>query len=148
MSAHLFLPVCADSLIPVLVLLAVESLRILRLRIQYDWRVGWDDTSIDAGLSLQQELSKQQKIFGKPSLVVNLDGFNPITCVLASWLRPQYVAGGCYSLNLTRMLPWGDKPPQRFLADLDWDSPEFLSRYKDHFDSNYIGELFCRLLCC
>ena len=110
-----------------------------------DWRVGWDDSSIDAGLSLQQELSKQQKIFGKPSLVVNLDGFNPITCILASWLRPQYVAGGCYSLNLTRMLPWGDKPPQRFLADLDWDSPEFLSRYKDHFDSNYIGELFCQL---
>ncbi len=110
-----------------------------------DWRVSWDDVSSNAGLQLLRCLEERQTLHGRVSLAINLDGFNPITCAIASWLRPVYVAGGSYSQNMRTLLPWGDMPQQRFLADSDWDSPEFLERYKDFFTSNYIAELFCQL---
>ena len=110
-----------------------------------DWRVSWDSTERDAALALQRYLSDQQLKHGRVSLAINLDGFNPITCALASWLRPQFVCGGCYSSNLRQLLPWGNRPQQRFLEDPDWDTPEFLNRYQGVFSSNYIAELFCHL---
>ena len=42
-------------------------------------------------------------------------------------------------------LAWGALPQQRFLADPDWDSPAFLTRYAEQFTSNYIAELLCRV---
>ena len=110
-----------------------------------DWRVSWDDPASDAGLVLQQVLAEQQGKHGLVNLAVNLDGYNPVTCALAAWLRPKFVSGGSYANNLRTMLPWGDSPQQRFLADPDWDSVEFLHRYKGVFSSNYIAELFCHL---
>ena len=79
------------------------------------------------------------------ALALNLDGFNPVTCSLVPWLAPTYVGGGSLTSNLRRSLPWGDEAQQRFLADLDWDSPAFLARYQGIFSSNYIAELFCQM---
>ena len=79
------------------------------------------------------------------ALALNLDGFNPVTCSLVPWLAPTYVGGGSLTSNLRRSLPWGDESQQRFLADLDWDSPAFLARYQGIFSSNYIAELFCQM---
>ena len=110
-----------------------------------DWRLSWDDPAPDAGLQLQQALVARTAAVGGVDLAINLDGFNPVTQALASWLRPRFVAGGCLTPNLRRELPWGVLPQQRFLADPDWDSDAFLERYAGVFSSNYISELFCRL---
>ena len=110
-----------------------------------DWRVSWDLNSTDAGLRLHQFIADRVSEYGLIALAVNLDGFNPVTCSLASWLRPRFVAGGCLSENLRKTLPPGDRPEQKFLQDPDWDSIAFLDRYKGIFDTNYIAELFCRL---
>ena len=65
--------------------------------------------------------------------------------MLASWLRPQFIAGGALTNDLRRTLPWGDLPQQRFLEEPDWDSPAFLERHSSWLSSNSISELFCRL---
>ncbi len=109
------------------------------------WRRSWDDPAPDAGLALQQALAERSAAVGPVDLAINLDGFNPVTQVLTTWLRPRYVAGGALTANLRRELPWGELPQQRFLADPDWDSEAFLGRYAGVFQSNYIAELFCRL---
>lgn len=110
-----------------------------------NWRCSWDESQPGAGLGLQQHLSDQCQRHGAVALAVNLDGFNPVTCTLVPWLQPRFVAGGSLKTNLRSPLPWGDEPRQRFLADPDWDSQEFLERYSDVFHSNYIAELFCQL---
>lgn len=110
-----------------------------------DWRLSWDDPAPGAGLNLQRQLAERIQGHGPVQLAVNLDGFNPVTCTLVPWLEPAYVAGGSLTANLRRSLPWGDLPQQRFLADPDWDSPDFLERYAGVFASNYIAELFCQL---
>ena len=106
-----------------------------------NWRISWDQGSPEAFGQLAAAAVER----GAPDLVVNTDGFNPLTQVLASWLRPTWVAGGAVTANGRRELPWGDHSFQRFLADRDWDSLAFLERYKGQFRSNYIGELLCRL---
>ena len=110
-----------------------------------DWRYSWDCSAETAGLLLQQQLADRRQQHGDVALAVNLDGFNPVTCTLVPWLRPQFVAGGSLSANLRRSLPWGELPQQRFLADPDWDSTDFLARYDGVFASNYIAELFTQL---
>jgi len=110
-----------------------------------DWRISWDDPAPGAGLALQQALAERLAAVGPVDLAINLDGFNPVTQTLTTWLNPRYVAGGALTANLRRDLPWGELPQQRFLADPDWDSPAFLERYAGVFQSNYIAELFCRL---
>ena len=106
-----------------------------------NWRISWDSCVDD----WFQTLAAAAKERGHPDLVINCDGFNPLTQVLASWLRPCWVAGGALTSNGRRELDWGEKPQQKFLADKDWDSPAFIARYKEHFQSNYIAELLCRM---
>ena len=110
-----------------------------------DWRHSWDSPAPGAGLALQQALDDRIAEHGPVALALNLDGFNPVTCSLVPWLAPTYVGGGSLTSNLRRSLPWGDEAQQRFLADLDWDSPAFLARYQGIFSSNYIAELFCQM---
>lgn len=112
---------------------------------ELDWRCSWDDSTRNAGSQLVQLLEQQRSRYGHIQLALNLDGFNPVTCSLVPWLQPRYVAGGSLTHNRRRNLAWGDHPRQAFLADPDWDHPEFLDRYRDYFNSNYIAELFCHL---
>ena len=97
-----------------------------------------------AGLDLLQTLDERQSQCGPVDLAINLDGFNPVTQVVASWLRPQFIAGGVLTNDLRRTLPWGDLPQQRFLEEPDWDSPAFLERHSSWLSTNSISELFCR----
>lgn len=111
-----------------------------------DWRISWDaphGSPLEAWASAAQI---RQAAAGPLDLLVNCDGFNPVTQVLASVLRPRWVAGGALTANLRRDLPWGEAPQQRFLADPDWDSPAFLQRYSGTFGSNYIAELLCQMV--
>lgn len=115
-----------------------------------DWRRSWDlpknEVDTIGGLeSVAQAASQRVQQAGPLDLVINCDGFNPLTQTLSSWLQPQWVAGGSLRADGRAMLPWGDEPEQRFLADPDWDSSAFLNRYADRFHSNYIAELLCRM---
>ena len=116
-----------------------------------DWRISWDQPHTEG----VDELSKLERISsaaahrndvaGPLDLAINCDGFNPLTQALTSLLEPTWVAGGSLRADGRAPLPWGDLPQQRFLADPDWDSPDFLKRYAEQFASNYIAELFCRM---
>ena len=88
---------------------------------------------------------QRHKDAGPLDLAINCDGFNPLTQTLTSWLQPTWVAGGSLRADGRAPLAWGDLPQQRFLADPDWDSPAFLTRYAEQFTSNYIAELLCRV---
>lgn len=110
-----------------------------------NWRVSWDRTDPDQFQHLAASAEARRQEAGALDLLINCDGFNPLTQVLASWLRPRFVAGACLSANGRAPLPWGDHPYQRFLADPDWDSPAFLARYGGLFHTNSIAELLCRL---
>ena len=110
-----------------------------------DWRLSWDDVGPNAFMSLSEGLASAVQAHGPVALAINLDGFNPVTQVLISYLNPDYVAGGALTQNRRRCLPWGDLPSQAFLADPDWDSPAFLERYSPVFRTQYIAELFAHL---
>ena len=116
-----------------------------------NWRISWDqshDPKIQGRSQLEQMASaaaQRRKEAGPLDLAINCDGFNPLTQTLTSWLQPIWVAGGSLRADGRAPLQWGYLPQQRFLADQDWDSPAFLSRYAQHFNSNYIAELLCRI---
>jgi len=111
-----------------------------------NWRCSWDHPADQDPLQELAGLAQERRQQAGPlQLLINCDGFNPLTQVLASWLRPQWVAGASLSADGRRELPWGEHPYQRFLADPDWDSAAFVERYQGLFHSNYIAELLCRL---
>ena len=116
-----------------------------------DWRISWDHSNAE-GVSEASKLgvianaaAQRHEEAGPVDLAINCDGFNPLTQTLTSWLQPTWVAGGSLRADGRAPLAWGDLPQQRFLNDHDWDSPAFLARYAEHFNSNYIAELLCRM---
>lgn len=110
-----------------------------------DWRCSWDEECSFALNRLADEIALRCRRHGDVALAVNLDGFNPVTQVLASFLSPVYIAGGSLSLNRRGPMDWGQQPRHAFLADVDWDSADFLERYGGIFRTNYIAELFAGL---
>lgn len=113
-----------------------------------NWRISWDQSTDDTFAQLAAAAGQRSEPSGGAGpldLVINCDGFNPLTQVLASWLRPRWVAGGSLNANGRQALGWGSHPYQGFLADDDWDAPGFLKRYPGLFHSNYIAELLCRM---
>ena len=112
---------------------------------EINWRTSWDNKHGEDGLKLLQILNDKKKEYGPIELAVNLDGFNPVTCTIAPWLQPRYIAGGSLTSNLRSKLPWGNLPEQKFLGDDDWDTEKFLRRYSTTFESNYIASLFCHM---
>ena len=116
-----------------------------------DWRISWDrphgkgDREPSQLEALANAARQRQSKAGALDLVINCDGFNPLTQTLTSWLQPIWVAGGSLRADGRAPLSWGELPQQRFLADNDWDSPDFLARYAELFTSNYIAELLCHM---
>ena len=110
------------------------------------WRISWDCFDSEHFLRLASAFHQRTADVGAYDLLINCDGFNPVTQLLGSWLRPHFVAGAVLSQNARGSFPWGEHPYQRFLQDSDWDSPDFLARYPSLFKSNYIAELLCRLV--
>ncbi|MFL0753586.1 MAG: glycosyltransferase family 9 protein [Prochlorococcus sp.] len=110
------------------------------------WRCSWDQKdSLNTLQCIAETAKARREKAGQLDLLINCDGFNPLTQTLASWLRPKFVSGGSLNAAGRDLLTWGELPNQRFLADKDWDSQDFIERYKTHFNSNYIAELLCRI---
>jgi len=90
-------------------------------------------------------LAERERVAGRYDLAINLD-FNPLNALAVTMLDPQYVVGRCYRADGRGELPIGNgkldrlQDPQTF-----WVSEDFLVRYGDVLDSNFIGEIFCRL---
>ena len=115
-----------------------------------NWRISWDNPKRcgDSQGRLQAitaAATQRQRDSGELDLVINCDGFNPLTQTLSSWLEPQWISGSSLKADGRSSLAWGDAAEQRFLKDKDWDSEAFLSRYSETFTSNYIAELLCRM---
>ncbi|MHA3960253.1 glycosyltransferase family 9 protein [Synechococcus sp. LTW-G] len=108
-----------------------------------DWRHSWDSSSSGSFQKLASCISDQIGINGRVTLAINFDGFNPVTQVLASFLEPTYISGLSLDPSRRSFFDLGSDPSQAFLADNDWDSPEFAERYSPSIQSNYIAELFC-----
>ena len=81
---------------------------------ELDWRCSWDDSTAGAGV---RRSCLNSNVHGMVmfNLLLNLDGFNPVTCSLVPWLQPHYVAGGSLTHNRRRDLAWGDH-----LASVFW----------------------------
>ena len=58
-----------------------------------DWRTSWDQHSSEPLRVLSECISEKLSLHGPVKLAINLDGFNPVTQVLVSWLAPNQVAG-------------------------------------------------------
>jgi ADP-heptose:LPS heptosyltransferase len=96
--------------------------------------------------SLTEFVNQRIQSAGSYDLVINCDEFSELNLVAVTALRPQYIAGGALTRDFRSKLPTGSEPNQKMLADDDWNSPAFLDRYKGILTSNYIGELFCRMV--
>ena len=47
--------------------------------------------------------------------------------------------------DLKGELETGDHIYQTLLKDKEWNSENLLLKYKNHFNTQYIGEIFCRM---
>ena len=53
-------------------------------------RISWDLQETDRFEVISKEIIESKN----PDLVINCDGFNPVTKVIAAWLTPKWVVGG------------------------------------------------------
>jgi hypothetical protein len=53
-----------------------------------NWRVSWDLADAQQFQTLASAAAARATAAGPLDLLINCDGFNPLTQVLASWLRP------------------------------------------------------------
>ena len=110
-----------------------------------DWRTSWDKKYSEIKKIFNSFTDRVRK-YSNYDLLINCDGFNPLTQALSSLFKPKYLAGAGLREDGRSLLEWGLLPNQRFLADKDWDSIEFIKRYSEYFNSNYIAELLCRMV--
>jgi ADP-heptose:LPS heptosyltransferase len=90
-------------------------------------------------------LAEREAAAGPYDLAINLD-FNPLNAVAASMLAPRYVVGRCYEAEGRRELPLGTSKIDRIVdPQTNWTGESFLATYGDVVQSNFIGEIFCRL---
>lgn len=110
-----------------------------------DWRASWDKRYSEIKEIFNSFTDRINK-YSNYDLLINCDGFNPFTQAISSLFKPKYLAGAGIRQDGRSLLEWGLLPNQRFLADKDWDSIEFIKRYSKYFNSNYIAELLCRMV--
>jgi ADP-heptose:LPS heptosyltransferase len=99
----------------------------------------------DALRGLPDYLAEREAEAGPYDLAINLD-FNPLNAVVTTMLRPTFVIGRCFQADGRRELPLGSSPT----ADLQdpatfWAGEDFLPRFSGVLQSNFIGEIYCRL---
>jgi ADP-heptose:LPS heptosyltransferase len=90
-------------------------------------------------------LAEREAAAGPYDLAINLD-FNPLTAVATHLIAPVYVVGRCLRADGRAELPLGDGKLDQLQAPATfWASDSFLSTFSDVVQSNFIGEIFCRI---
>lgn len=90
-------------------------------------------------------IAAREQAAGPYDLAINLD-FHPLNALATAMLAPRFVVGRCFRLDGRGELPLGTskldrlQDPQTF-----WVSEDFLASFGDVLESNFIGEIFCRL---
>ncbi len=110
-----------------------------------DWRFSLYTKRADFLDNLAEAIHQRRQIAGDYDLAINCDEFSEINLVLMSAIRPCYFAGGSLSPDFRLKLDTSNDPVQKILADSDWNSPAFVKRHQKIINSNYIGEIFCRI---
>jgi ADP-heptose:LPS heptosyltransferase len=111
-----------------------------------DWRFSLYTKRPDFLEALTDSVRDRRALAGPYDLAINCDEFSELNLVAVTAIRPTYIAGAGLSPDFRHKFGAGDDPVQRLLQDTDWDSPAFLQRYRDTLTSNYIGEIFCRMV--
>lgn len=90
-------------------------------------------------------LEAREQAAGPYALAINLD-FNPLNAVVAAMMAPRYVVGRCFQTDGRSELPIGEAKLDR-LQDPGtiWASEDLLAGFGDLLQTNFIGEIFCRL---
>ncbi|MGH2461697.1 MAG: glycosyltransferase family 9 protein [Chloroflexota bacterium] len=90
-------------------------------------------------------LAERERAAGPYALAINLD-FNPLNAVVAAMLAPRYVVGRCFQPDGRSELPLGEAKLDR-LQDPGtiWASEDLLAGFGDVLQTNFIGEIYCRL---
>ena len=107
--------------------------------VSINWRISWDN-----GLEAN-DISEYIENRGNPDLLINCDGFNPTTGIIAALLSPKWVSGNAMRKDLTGKVDTGTHIYQKVLDDREWNSEKFLQKYSGSFVTQYIGEIFCRM---
>jgi ADP-heptose:LPS heptosyltransferase len=94
---------------------------------------------------LNSFVARRRASAGDYDLAINCDEFSELNLVVVAAVAPRYLVGASLQPDFRRKLPPGDGVRDRILRDDDWNSPEFLERYRELLSSNYLAEIFCRL---
>ncbi|MCL4466151.1 MAG: glycosyltransferase family 9 protein [Chloroflexi bacterium] len=88
-------------------------------------------------------LTERRALAGDFDLAVNCDD-HPVAAVVAALLAPRYVVGRCFDGELRSPLPdSGERLDE--LWRQDWADADLLGRYGDLLQTQFIGEILCRL---
>jgi ADP-heptose:LPS heptosyltransferase len=99
----------------------------------------------DALRGLTSFLSEREAAAGAYDLAINLD-FNPLNAVVTTMIGPIYVVGRCFQSDGRRELPFGSSAVDRIQDPATfWAGEDFLRRFSGVLESNFIGEVYCRL---
>lgn len=87
---------------------------------------------------------RREEESGPYDLAINLE-FHPLNALVMAVLNPRYAVGNAYEPDLRKELPLASTR-QSALATATWTHPSFLDEFGDVVCSNFIGEIFCRLV--
>jgi ADP-heptose:LPS heptosyltransferase len=94
---------------------------------------------------LASYIGEREAVAGPYDLAINLD-FNPLNAVATTLLGPAYVVGRCFQPDGRRELPLGERALDQLQSPSTfWAGEDFLARHAGVLESNFIGEIFCRL---
>lgn len=95
--------------------------------------------------ALPDFIARREQAVGPYDLAINLD-FNPVNALAVTMLDPTYVVGRCIQPDGRKELPLGEADREQLQSPKTfWAGENFLARFGGVVESNYIGEIFCRL---
>lgn len=88
-------------------------------------------------------IEERERLAGPYDLAINCD-FHTALSAVTTMLRPRYAVGNCYNPDPRSDMPYPPNKVHNIHKEI-WSSEDFLPRYSDILQSNYIAEIFCRL---
>lgn len=95
--------------------------------------------------TVSQQIEKRYKIAGAYDLVINCDNYNEINRLMIMETDSVYVAGMFIEMESSESYCLNYDSRWRILKDNNWNDLEFVRRHFGVVNSNYIGEILCRI---